>query len=526
MKGALTNSIGTGGVITALTLLVWVPTAAQVTRVEDGHALDANYRVGSGGYNTPRPASGYDSQLYITGQVTGLSRFHGDVGYTAADQLRLRLPSSSLESFQQRSVGVQDVIGGEAHLPSSYFNRTQTTASIAKIASGEVTPGAAIPRPTTLAPLVAGKLYSDATADYGSIAVLKPEEISSATPMVRPPAGIGLDAGRTRSDFSQDSETDLRSSLRRFGIPRPGGEEKPATSGGDGTRRETSIDLRIDTAVESRAPGAAVPAAPLQAGQTTTRPATGLMTMPESEILEKLTYESNQDVFVDMLVRLNELRTGRKLPESTGFVGKWAQDKSASEGDKGKQRVVEIVDKGVVVHSLAGRFRNPLNIRLELAEEKLKAGKFYEAAAAYEAAIETAPANPLPRIGVAISLFVAGEPYIAATQVRQAMELLPPVMETHVDIAKILGPQIETWKIRKLALDARVEESPSGDAMLRFLAVYVHQQSGEPGAAKSHASKLNEAAKDDKVLSTYATLVLTGRKPVESQTRPAASEKK
>ena len=51
---------------------------AQVRPVQGGQALDANYLVGSGGLNTIRYSTDrINTNLYVTGQVTGGFYFHG-----------------------------------------------------------------------------------------------------------------------------------------------------------------------------------------------------------------------------------------------------------------------------------------------------------------------------------------------------------------------------------------------------------------------------------------------------------------
>lgn len=505
MNGCFTNKMR---LCLVAALAFCLPAAAQVVQVQDGRALDANYGVAGGGSNTPRPSDAINSQLYITGQVTGLSRFRGRVGYSAADQLRLNLPSASLGGFTRQSVGLEQVIGGTTYRTLPYYDRARTALGVSRIAAGEAAPGTNMPRLSTIAPAAASRLYTDATADYGSIAVLKPENMISATPLVSPAAGSSIPPGGLPSDSAVPGKTDSYGTSEQPGIWVPGEQRSDAGAGGAVTWREDRIDLQRDTSVDARAENVA------------RRDVTDKAERRKVEDTSRREFlpEPGQDVFVDVLVGLNELRVGQQAS-----IGLWPaaapSATSARTVDKG-QRVgglVEIVDKGIVVHTLAGENSNSLNACLAAAEEKLKAGRFYEAAAAYGAAIETSPANPLPHIGVALSLSAAGEPYSAAVSLRRAVELLPPVMEIKVDVPKMLGPQVDVWKERTLALDRRISRSAPADLMLRFLAVYAHYQLGEPDAAKAHAAELGREAKSDKVFSAYATFILTGQRPAQQK---------
>ena len=88
----------------------------QLRPVAGGRALDANFQVGSGGWNTTvRSPLGVSSQLYVDGQVTGLGNFRGTVGYNAPNQLHMTVPSAALSDFERRSVGISEVMGGAGY---------------------------------------------------------------------------------------------------------------------------------------------------------------------------------------------------------------------------------------------------------------------------------------------------------------------------------------------------------------------------------------------------------------------------
>lgn len=71
-----------------------------------GRALDANLRVGSGGYNTARRNFADEvafRNAIVTGNVSGGKSFRGDIGYTAVDDFRGSTGSDQLYAFQRDS---------------------------------------------------------------------------------------------------------------------------------------------------------------------------------------------------------------------------------------------------------------------------------------------------------------------------------------------------------------------------------------------------------------------------------------
>ena len=103
-------------VAVTITLLIVSVTAAQVVRTQSGQALDANYRIGGGGVNSVSGGARINSQLYVTGQVTGLGGFRGSIGYYPANTMRLVLPSEAMETFQGQSVGLSQAMGGGSYM--------------------------------------------------------------------------------------------------------------------------------------------------------------------------------------------------------------------------------------------------------------------------------------------------------------------------------------------------------------------------------------------------------------------------
>jgi hypothetical protein len=112
-----------------LTLAGSSPVVAQYRVGSDGRALDANNRIGSGGYNsggTNRPLGPSGNDI-VTGNVTGGKQFRGNVPYTDAGAFRGRTSDFGSDTFVRESAGVPTggVDNNNAARTTSYFGSSR-----------------------------------------------------------------------------------------------------------------------------------------------------------------------------------------------------------------------------------------------------------------------------------------------------------------------------------------------------------------------------------------------------------------
>jgi tetratricopeptide (TPR) repeat protein len=113
------RAVAAAGVLAAATLLAAAnPASAQQRSNNDGRALDANTRVGSGRQNEPGGA-GYNRQgpmvtgnQIVTGNVTAGRQFRGPVAYTDPNSFRGVTSGSFSDAFVRGSAGVPRPYGG------------------------------------------------------------------------------------------------------------------------------------------------------------------------------------------------------------------------------------------------------------------------------------------------------------------------------------------------------------------------------------------------------------------------------
>jgi len=509
----------------------------QAVPTQTGRELDASPQVGSGGYNSPTGSvGGVNSQLYVTGQVTGLGQFRGRVPYISPGLLQTNVPSARFSTFDSQSVGLQDVLRGQTYLTGAYYEPSRTVFNAAGTVSGQTGPGSDVPRSSSAQSSLARKLYVDMTADYGPIMTMQQPiqsgQALSVLPPLRPVDDRGVAAAGTADRLVAD----------QFAVSRPGAgalfgvlkiQDRTALAQElyEMQYRENQVDARVITEVAPPMLGRSQADLTGRTGggieDSAGRPGAGRRQPPEiivpgPDVGNDPVPRPNKDIYMDLLIRLHEQRGGTDLvrpvvgaarPESPGVIAKPVSPLGQQVPSPGEIKIVEIAkDKTVVLHGLAGVSTDQFNFHMGRAEKKLKAGRFYDAAGDYEIALTINASNPLAHVGLGLSLLAAGEPLSAAMYVRRAMEIFPPLMETRLDIPAMLDKDLVLRRltgIQRRLDDAAEKPDPS----LVFLAAYVCQNLGQTDQAKRYAEQLQTLAEGDKLLSAYATYVLTGARP-------------
>ena len=491
---------------------------AQVNVTQSGQALDASPRVGSGGYNPALGNRGFNSQLYVTGQVTGLGGFRGRTGYRASDELRLDLPSAQLETFQRQSVGVGDAAGrGRPYQAAPYYRRSSTALGLDAIASGRNQPGSNVPRRRGDPSSLSEQLYRDATRDYAGLMARRPRGLLFEDTVDYPGAGSNA-LGDGSLGPSGHGAIDLYAT-GAINLPRARDRQELAKELHELFRVEAITDAAVQADVDA---AVREPAEGLDDE--------GLVPLPRSS--QQLDAERtlrggpdrrgggvpgpDQDVLVDLLIHLRQranegigpqqgLATGEKEPTDTPGVSR---------------RIVEISKSGrIVIRALAGKGKGRFNQHMGEGDKLLREGKYYDAVREYNLATIINSANPMARMGLGLAYFAAGEPLTAAFQLRRAFRLLPSLMETRFEVRRIVSPA--GFDSRMQEINHRIDEDRGRrERALLFLATFMNHNSGQRAKALQTAKLLDKLSKEDRVLQAYATHVLTGQRP--GKARPAA----
>lgn len=507
-------------VVAAAMVLAPAVVMAQVVETQTGQALDSNYQIGSGGFNTVTGGTGgVNSQLYITGQTTGLSYFHGR-GSNAPNQLFINPPSASINNFVRSSVGVPQAVRGGTYSARPYFSPTRTSFGVPGIVAGLTPPGsnAAIAQNSAYS---IQQVYAEVTQNYRGIStqiiapdvptmdfVGAPATYSAVRPGGEPLFGVPQ---YTRSaELAMEVQRFLWQN-RRDGLRNDAAEELDQyidttnRGGEENVERDITLGGQRTLGLHERELAAST-----RGGRVGAPPV-------------------NQDVYLDLLMNLQQQRRLETQPQDStseepqdprlqpGVQPQPGQDPQS--GRPAPRPIIEGTSTGIVIHGLAGKSNDLFNQYMSRAQGLLKSGKYYEAAKEFEMAAIINRSNPMARLGVSLSMFAAGEPFTAGTNLRHAMLLLPPLMETRLDVASIMN--IEDYKQTLRELDRRIkDDGGEADALLLFVQAYLHNNLGETEMARQAARMLAEAAPGDKLFQAYANYILSGKRP---STQPATS---
>jgi len=468
---------------------------------------------------------GLNSQLYVTGQVSGLGAFRGNVGYQAPNELRITIPSGSLDRFRRESVGLQQALRGQTYLPRPYYRRTKTASDLRGITSGMTAPGTNVPaesvisiraqRPRRNVEVDARATWPRRDARYspGGRQTRRYREVTTNGRWDRLGAGIGGALGVLRPQHRLDLERQIRQI-----------SPKDSDERGLGLAVNAAVDLSVDA--EARWPS-----------REALRPQVGAPAASAN-------VRTNQDVMSDILGRMRQANGAETAGDANRPQGHGPPTEDAASGEpllipaapsrqaarpartprkettgQGRDAFELLDDKVIVVRSLAGTRKDVFNVRMAMAEKLLKEGRYYAAARRYGTAVLIDSDNPLAHMGLGMAFFGAGEPLSAAGRVYRAMKLFPPLMETILDIEKLIPTA--TINRRLLSLDGRIDHKDP-DPMLIFLATYIRFNLGRMEDARRYAQMLRDTAKEDDVLHAYAAHVLSAA----ATTRPAARQEK
>lgn len=446
---------------------------AQALPTQDGRALDANYMVGSGGYNSARGGQTIDGNLYVTGQIGGgFYYFHGEQPYSGRDQIGARALTGT-ENFMRYSIGMDQIRSGQLYGPTPYY-APNTVLGAAGIAAGLAMPGSSQPRSAYAAP---------AASPNANIQAYRP---------------ISMDMSR---NFQLDFQLDMRLQ------PLPGRDSPNNLEGPylqqlhqQEQQREAQDALATQLLQDRR----------LDERMSATQPAQPGQPLPPSAKLPA----PGQDAFVDLLVTLHKALTQKEdepLPPPAAARPAAPVDEAQQDEARLQQRVAESIQGQVVLHGLSGQGGDAFNGHMAQGEKLLREQKFDDALTQFRVAGTLDRDNPLAWLGQGVALLAQGHVLQANLALRQAMLRFPPLMQTRVDLPRMLGKEALATAL------ALVKQRLEGDAgedrpRLLFVAAFAAHGARQDDLARQHAKALLEAAGDDRLYKAYAQELLKAAK--------------
>jgi hypothetical protein len=229
---------------------------------------------------------------------------------------------------------------------------------------------------------------------------------------------------------------------------------------------------------------------------------------------------------MDLLLNLN-YRRSPDAPEQQGtdLIGSPAGGRSqwlVQQPPPGQTQQVETQQGQVVLHALGGARQDRLNRLLRRADSLLAEGRFYDAAATYDAAGRLAPANPLPAVGASLAQLGAGEFLRAGRTLGGALRVFPAQMEVRVDLQSMLGAETIDARADELREGLETGQVAATESTL-FLMSYLAGNRGDQEQARRWARRLDERVEPGSVLQAYVDYVLTGRRPGDPAPQESAA---
>lgn len=526
---------------------------ASGQQIQQGNVLDANNRVGSGGFNAPRPLYDFNAANRImTGNVAGGMAFQGVspirdanslfLGGTTGSGLLSRgttgsgLPSDMLNNFRRDSFSLEDYRRAGAGWGgiSPYYSPWSTVLNAGAIAAGQNRPGTSqVQNPyQPLDSVLAGQrtnLLSSAMESSASGNLLKvPNQVVRAT-TGQPFSGsvdyrlMGnpLFAGAFRQVSAAEIADQARPGLGEALAAGPGGPMPAAQLRGP-------VDLRI------------------KAGPQDQRVATGRMPIrklgasAQATLNNVLARAAQDGDYVQAGPGQNRISpspvgsaglpgglTSTPKPGTTGLaradVYGWIRQMSQKQGGQmppvGAAGAVVGGPPGMAAEARArggpagptamalageeagaigplktfvGTEESEVNRHMAYAEAALKAGRYYRAVEGYDLARVVSPDNPLPALGRCMALLATGDYVSSAASLFDAIRLFGSLSAFEVDL-KVFVPDLKVLDSRRADMERLLQVRD--DERLRFLLGFAEYNSGLKELGLANMDRASQALK-------------------------------
>jgi len=517
----------------------------------DGRALDNNLRVGGGGKNTPQPRVDYRLRnAVITGNVSGLGHFHGNVPYRAPGEFNGDLASNSLFRFHARGLG-----GSGGTVPA---HRSMDAVSVADVQ--QIPLGQNLRRPRDAASIGGMRSWRPGGESIGmsgqpgvSLGIVHKADGRVLELSASPLLGVRSVDLRPRAAS--------RPLLRDDVGPRsPGAAESLAYRVSDKAVAEalTGSANRIDTGSELRIFPWSVE--PLKYD--------GVVRTLEEQIEDihsrlpiphpVIHGEPGQDVYRDLLFEIQESRGdslgAQETPQQTvvpqdtlsGLVPdpldpdqadelepepdeldddlrsrRAARGLAGGSAEDRLKRLAESIDYDIaVVTSLAASNDEQMQQMLLRAEVQLASAEYFNAESTYRGLIELMPGNPMVRVGLVHAQLGAGMMLSAGQNLVDLLTDHPELIAIRYE-ARLLSPPARLKQVRS-ELTAMLQRDKTGKAAL--LLAYVGYQLSDKASLTAGLDEAATRLPDDILPQLLRRVWLEGPEPKPDQATQPATE--
>jgi tetratricopeptide (TPR) repeat protein len=469
------------GILILLVITLALPNLcyAQWPVNQQGHALDANPRIGSMGIN---PNANLDAlipriNLYITGNISGGRSFQGPIPYKDINEFRSNLGSSLLGNFRRDSIGQLNLSSGIAP-PQPFFDLSRSTTG---------TRGGRVFNPSqayqsTKNPL---RTQEPGTLNYINQGTSLPALDRSASSLPSGSRGltglaglsypidaaqlVGLDEIPLEQRYQSQDKNFLDRIQPVNNLLQPADLRIKSQTNTDNQESAARANLLLPTDPDAFLPGYQSKPPNYQTGSLNSSSSTwpsvlnrsvssgsGLTDAPPSAGQTRFTkpYQMNRQLLISP--PLTTGRSGVGFLPPTGNISTKSTTTSFGPTRPGNY--------------------------LALGEQLMKQGKYYHAADAFEKAAIHDSAGPAALLARAHALFAAGEFISSAHSLNQALVQNPKLLETKIDLLDLLG---DAKKLQRRLTELDRLQKQSQNPALLFLHGYVLFSNGDLAQAKT-----------------------------------------
>lgn len=433
---------------------------------QDGHALDANMRVGSRGWNTrvrqdPLMPS---SNLMITGNVRGGQSFQGLVPYQSVGELQTGLGVDVLSNFRRDSTGVMDLSASP-----SYQGYTPYVSSSRQVTG----------------------TYNNEIANTYHLS----QGMTSPSQLNQPLRRLAPDHYRALRPISR-----LNNSLNVLS-PRPIADPQDYSRaiGRAGWKTEAMLNLERERVKQQKAQ--------IQAEESTSE-TEELISEPKDyndQIFELLEAQSDAVNKQDAQTPLSseefyqafqeELEEKRQadIAREKGREPAWGEGDSQTGAQGEERKPVPTGPLGLsdpaVTDKIAAINQDQYKHYMAQGESFMGKGRFYHAADAFGSAAFFNPQSGTAVLAKSHALLAAGELMSSAFYLDQALKVSPGLAAEAVDLESLLGG---AQNLQKRLDDLKRWQERSGNPVLLFLKGYVLMKTGDSEEAETVLAKAAE----------------------------------
>lgn len=507
-------------------------TLVAQTRVgNDGHALDANNRMGSGGYNSQSdvPAGLATGNDIVTGNVGGNRQFRGQIPYGSSNEFRGSVGTDASDRFLRASAGVDYRQQSNGQAPPVFYGNRLNTAPPAGVQPdfGTGTYISAPPPPRLGSDLRLGVPALGATVVLprpGELVLPGPVDPSTnqallvtASPLygirqwnpndqtdqifLSKYTSLTLGTGPNQSKLTPDQVTKARDELANNAL------DSEAIGGTDAT---TTTNLNTPALGSKTIDSTANPANPTaSADQPTLRQR--ILVPPEKQSAQLAELKKRRSK-LEVQGQLNDAEAARLYAAELRLRNEQKADNGEKLPDRAKPEKPLVVTPStsptrpeeaprpepMKIASLADGIKaKGLHDLLVEAESRVKEGKFSVALDAYDSAEQIAPNNPLILLGRAHAELGASYYGKAESDLRLAVQAEPALLLAQYDLRTLFGDQ----RLQFLVKDLReIAQSEQKQVRPLLLLAYISYNTDNVARAAVYLDQAAQRGGDDAVL--------------------------